>query len=250
MPAGGAIRPDDGKSLRRISPTNIPEKVSTVVLNSISKSYQNGGRPIAVIRGLSLEMAAGTFSIVVGKSGSGKSTLLNLIAGLDRPDGGTIDIDGCRISEMPADALAAFRLAHVGLVFQFFNFLPTLMIEENICLPAYLAGSNRPAAARACSELLSALSIEQLRAKYPHEVSGGELQRAAVARALINRPKLVLADEPTGNLDAENGSAVFGLLLELTRSRGASLIMATHELDFRAQADRIIELKNGAADVH
>jgi putative ABC transport system ATP-binding protein len=220
--------------------------VSQISLSSICKSYKSGGRPQPVLRDLSLSIPAGSFTILIGKSGSGKSTLLNLIAGLDRPDSGSIRIGETEVTTLNADALADFRLTKVGLVFQFFNFLPTLTIEENVRLPAHLAGRSTSSAARSAGELLETMGIQQLAFKFPHEVSGGELQRAAVARALINNPTLVLADEPTGNLDAVNSANVFDLLISQTRSRGASLIMATHELDFSSAADKVVELKSEA----
>ena len=229
--------------------------MSDLIISRLSKSYLSGSQPTPVLRDVSITIPGGSFAVVIGKSGSGKSTLLSLIAGLDRPDGGTIAFENKTLSGMSPDSLADFRLHRIGLVFQFFNFLPTLTIEENISLPAFLAsgsskkkiGEKNSETKANCRELLASLSIEHIRTKFPHEVSGGELQRSAVARALINRPALVLADEPTGNLDAENSASVFQLLLRLTKERGATLVMATHELDFVGSADLSLELRNGAA---
>ena len=227
-------------------PRNSSPLPSYISVAGVSKAYKTGTVTAPVLNNVSIEIAKGSFALVIGKSGSGKSTLLNIIAGLDLPDQGAITIDGIRISSKSPDQLAEFRLRRIGLVFQFFNFLPALTIEENISLPAYLAGTKEAVVRKKCRELLESLSISDIGQKYPHEVSGGELQRSAVGRSLINDPAVILADEPTGNLDDENSSAVFELLHGLTKERGMTLIMASHELEFVRRADITLELRHGA----
>ena len=226
--------------------SNSSSASSYVSVAGVSKAYKTGAVTAPVLNDVSINIAKGTFALVIGKSGSGKSTLLNIIAGLDLPDRGSVKIDGVPLCSKSPDKLAEFRLRRIGLVFQFFNFLPALTIEENISLPAYLAGTKEEVVRKKCRELLGALAISDIGHKYPHEVSGGELQRSAVGRSLINDPAVVLADEPTGNLDDENSSAVFELLHGLTKERGMTLIMASHELEFVRRADVTLELRHGA----
>ena len=176
---------------------------------------------------VSLEVSPGEAVAVMGPSGSGKSTLLNLIAGLDRPDSGTVTVAGNRVDMMSETAAARFRRRNVGFIFQFFNLLDDLTVLDNVLLPAQLAGLPRAQARARAAELLAALRIDKYRSAYPARLSGGERQRVAIARALVNRPALLLADEPTGALDTTTGEEIGGLLLELNRS-GQTLVLVTH----------------------
>jgi len=198
----------------------------SVRLDDVTKVYQPGA-PAAVAE-VSLDVAAGEVVAVMGPSGSGKSTLLNLIAGLDRPTAGTVTVAGQRIDTLGEGALARFRARHVGIVFQFFNLLDDLTVQDNVLLPAQLAGaSRRRARAQAC-ELLERMGIEQHRDAYPARLSGGQRQRVAIARALVNSPELLLADEPTGALDTATGQEIGRLLRELNAA-GQTLVLVTHD---------------------
>ena len=214
-----------------------------VELSDASKHYDGDG-PAAVDR-VSLQLAAGESVAVMGPSGSGKSTLLNLVAGLDRPTGGTVMVAGERIDPLSETGLARFRNRHIGMIFQFFNLLDDLTVADNVLLPAQLAGMPRSAAQARAAELLEALRIDRHRDAYPARLSGGERQRVAIARALVNRPALLLADEPTGALDTATGDEICELLLDLVRS-GQSMLLVTHNPDLAARcAHRTIQLVDG-----
>ena len=220
---------------------------SLVQLENVTKTYDSlraGGSP--AVANISLTVAAGEAVAVMGPSGSGKSTLLNLIAGLDRPTGGTVTVAGQRIDRMSETGLARFRRAQIGMVFQFFNLLDDLTVADNVLLPAQLAGQPKAEARARADELLTKLRIGQYKDTYPARLSGGERQRVAIARALVNRPPLLLADEPTGALDTANGEEIGALLLDLNSS-GQTLILVTHSPDLAARyARRIIEVVDGA----
>jgi putative ABC transport system ATP-binding protein len=194
---------------------------------------------------VTLDLAAGELTAVIGPSGSGKSTLLNLVAGLDRPTGGSVVVDGADLGAMSETALARFRRRRIGIVFQFFNLLPTLTVLENVLLPAQLAAA-RPAAVRSRAlELLCSLGIEDLAGRYPARLSGGQQQRVAIARALINQPRLVLADEPTGALDSPSGAQVMEVLSDLHR-QGQTILLVTHDVRLATRhAERVISLLDG-----
>ena len=216
-----------------------------VIIRDLYKTYHEGDRNLPVLEGVSLDIAAGEFFALLGASGSGKSTLLNLLSGIDSPDSGRILIDGNDITPLNDRQLTLFRRHHIGIVFQFFNLIPTLTVRENITLPGELSGS-RPAAAQArADELLEQVGLRDRAATYPDKLSGGEQQRVAIARALLHEPKLVLADEPTGNLDDETGGTVLRLLLRLTREAGKTLVMATHSAEIARQADRLGRIHDG-----
>jgi putative ABC transport system ATP-binding protein len=211
--------------------------------SQLTKRYDSDGQP-AVDR-VSLELAPGEAVAVMGPSGSGKSTLLNLIAGLDRPTSGTVTVAGERVDKLSETGLARFRRRRIGMIFQFFNLLDDLTVEDNVLLPAQLAGLRRGQARARAGELLAALRIERHRNAYPGRLSGGERQRVAIARALVNRPELLLADEPTGALDTATGEEIGGLLLDLNRS-GQSLILVTHNPDLAARyASRFVQIVDG-----
>ncbi|HLL66925.1 MAG TPA: ABC transporter ATP-binding protein [Micromonosporaceae bacterium] len=221
--------------------------VPVIELHDVSRRYDEG--PPA-LEGVSLTVAAGEAVAILGPSGSGKSTLLNLVAGLDRPSSGTVTVDGIRVDELGEAGSARYRRAKVGMVFQFFNLLDDLTAVDNVMLPAQLAGASRGAALRRATELLGALGIGRHAAAYPGRLSGGERQRVAVARALMNRPALLLADEPTGALDTASGEEVRHLLTDL-HADGQTIILVTHDLALaQACATRTVQLVDGrvAAD--
>jgi len=214
-----------------------------ISLSEVTKRYDSGGHP--AVDAVSLRIAAGEAVAVMGPSGSGKSTLLNLIAGLDRPTGGAVTVAGERVDALSETGVARFRRRRIGMIFQFFNLLDDLTVEDNVLLPAQLGGAPRAQARARAAELLAALRIEQHRNAYPGRLSGGERQRVAIARALVNRPALLLADEPTGALDTSTGDEIGQLLLDLNRS-GQTLVLVTHNPDLAAHfASRMVEIVDG-----
>ena len=193
----------------------------------------------------SVEVHAGQALAVVGPSGSGKSTLLHCLIGLLVPDGGTVGFEGITLSDQIDRRRSAVRLERMGVVFQFGELLPELTIRENVALPRWLIGDSKSAAASAASELLATFDIEQLGDRHPADVSGGERQRAAVARSLVHEPSVVFADEPTGSLDSANADNVIATLLERTRSKEQALLLVTHEARFAEQCDRVVTMRDG-----
>jgi putative ABC transport system ATP-binding protein len=212
---------------------------------NVTKQFQEGEHPRVVLNNLSASIDAGEFVAMVGRSGSGKSTLLNLLAGLDQPTSGEIWIGDTRVSALNDRDRTLFRRDHIGFVFQFFNLIPTLTVRENVLLTAELSGwSVRDARAQA-QRLLDAVGLLDRANVFPDKLSGGEQQRVAMARALCADPQVILADEPTGNLDADTGAQVLDLLTRLARERGKTLIMVTHSPDVAALADRTLKLDHG-----
>lgn len=214
-------------------------------IHGLRKTYSPGCAQCTVLRDVRLEVQAGEFLVLLGASGSGKSTLLNLISGVDQPDEGSIAIQGIDITRLSETARTVFRRDHIGIVFQFFNLISTLTVLENITLPLELRGENRRRSEARALELLKRVGLADRAHDYPDRLSGGEQQRVAIARALIPQPTLVLADEPTGNLDSENGRRVLALLIELTREAGRTLIMATHDPAIVPLADRVVRVQDG-----
>jgi putative ABC transport system ATP-binding protein len=214
-----------------------------VRISQVTKRYDNDGQP--AVDNVSLAVAPGEALAVMGPSGSGKSTLLNLIAGLDRPTGGMVTVAGERVDKLSETGLARYRRARIGMIFQFFNLLDDLTVEDNVLLPAQLAGLRRGQARARAGELLAALRIGQYANAYPGRLSGGERQRVAIARALVNRPELLLADEPTGALDTATGEEIGRLLLDLNSS-GQTLVLVTHNPELAARyASRTVQITDG-----
>ena len=220
-----------------------------VELRGLCRSFGEGECRRSVLNQVELEVAAGEFLVFLGKSGSGKSTLLNMLSGIDRPDAGSVRVDGRELGAMSERELTRFRRDHIGIVFQFFNLIPILTVLENVILPAELAGESGPALRARGRELLARTGLEALADNYPDVLSAGEQQRVAIARALIREPALVLADEPTGNLDTDSAARVMTLLLSLTRGAGKTLVMATHDRDSLPLADRVGRIEDGALSV-
>ncbi|MCS6835655.1 MAG: ABC transporter ATP-binding protein [Anaerolineae bacterium] len=212
---------------------------------NLRKVYEEGGRQRVILHDLNLTIYEGEFFVLLGKSGSGKSTLLNLLSAIDRADSGRIFIGDTELTALSEQAQTLFRRDHIGIVFQFFNLIPTLTVLENITLPRELGGQPRKRAEARARHLLERVGLAGRADSFPDKLSGGEQQRVAIARALAHEPLLVLADEPTGNLDEENGQRVLALLLELTREAGKTLIMATHNPEVVPFADRVARMHDG-----
>src|SRR5262245_27546976 len=215
---------------------------SLVRLDRVTKDYSEGRELRHVLKDASLEVAEGEFVAIRGRSGSGKSTVLNLVAGIDRPSSGEIYFAGAALSQLGPRERTLLRRDHIGFVFQFFNLIPTLSVLENVLLPAELSGRDE---SRRAAELLERVGLADRAASFPDRLSGGEQQRVAIARALVRDPRLVLADEPTGNLDDATGAAVMGLLDALTRRAGKTLLLATHSREVGALADRVVTIDAG-----
>jgi putative ABC transport system ATP-binding protein len=214
-----------------------------VVAEGLWRRFLEGEAEHVVLAGADLAVAAGEFVALVGPSGSGKSTLLNILGGIDLPDAGRVRFAGLSITDLDERARTLFRRRELGFVFQFFNLIPTLTVEENLLLPLELNGL--PASREAVRGLLERVGLAHRAGAWPDRLSGGEQQRVAVARALVHRPRLLLADEPTGNLDADTGEAVLDVLAGLVRAEGATLIVATHSERVVRRADRVLLLRQG-----
>ena len=212
-------------------------------VESLSKEYLSGGRPLTVLKDITLEIPTGELAAIVGPSGSGKTTLLGLLAGLDRPTRGRVVVDGTDLTALSEDGPATFRAERVGFVFQSFHLIPTLTARENVEVPLELRGEE--ARGRA-DELLARVGLKGREHHYPAQLSGGEQQRVALARAFSNRPRILFADEPTGNLDQGTGQRVVDILLELNRELGTTTVLVTHDLELARKARRVIRLADGA----
>jgi putative ABC transport system ATP-binding protein len=216
-----------------------------VELRGVTKAYREGGAERVVLRAVDGSIRRGELCVLIGRSGSGKSTLLNLIGGIDVPTAGEIVVDGLPLARATEARRTLFRRHHVGFVFQFFNLIPTLTVDENLRLPLELNGRPRDAARARVGALLDEVGLADRGDAFPEQLSGGEQQRVAVARALVHEPLLVLADEPTGNLDLDTGRQVLDLLDRLTRRAGRTMVMATHSPEVVGLADRIFRLQDG-----
>lgn len=211
----------------------------------VRKVYRQGENEIIALAGATLEIPKGSFAAIMGPSGSGKSTLLHLIGGLDRPTSGDLMVDGRLIGQMSDDQVTLFRRTAIGFVFQFFNLLPTLTALENVALPLVLDGRPKDEADRRAQALLEKIGLEQRKNHLPEEMSGGEIQRVAVARALAFDPPILLADEPTGNLDSKNGTAILKLLKQINRQDHCTVVMVTHSEEAARYGDQTIFLRDG-----
>ena len=216
-----------------------------IELNKVSKFYQGGDKQHQILEGIHLGIPPGEFVALLGPSGSGKTTLLNLISGIDLPDQGEVIIDGEKINTLNDQQRTLFRRHQIGFVFQFFNLIPTLTVIENLQFPLELCGIMTADKMQELKRLLDRLGLKDKAARYPEQLSGGEQQRIAIARAMIHHPKLLLADEPTGNLDERTGTQVLSLLLELAAQQAMTLLVVTHSQVVADKADRILYLKNG-----
>ena len=214
-------------------------------LRGITKNFRRGAETVHVLHGLDLDLRRGEFLALMGPSGSGKSTLLNLLAGLDRPTAGSIDVGGQRIDSMGSGALARWRSRHVGLVFQFYNLLPVLSAAKNVELPLLLAPLGRAQRKRQVATALELVGLEHRAKHLPRQLSGGEQQRVGIARAIVTDPTLILADEPTGDLDRKTGDGILDLMQALNTQHGKTIVMVTHDPHAAARASRILHMVDG-----
>ncbi len=215
-----------------------------IMARGLEKTYTSGGRPLRVLHSIDLEVASESFVAVVGPSGSGKTTLLGLLAGLDEPTAGRVELDGQDLFALTEDERAEFRARRVGFVFQTFHLLPTLTALENVLVPLELRGRGREAKTRAVT-LLERVGLEDRMGHYPAQLSGGEQQRVALARAFANEPKVLFADEPTGNLDQETGTTIVSMLAELNEEARTTLVLVTHDPQIAERAHRVVRLTGG-----
>jgi putative ABC transport system ATP-binding protein len=218
--------------------------MAQIELTDVSKTYRNHV-PVHALSGVNLTLEKGEFAASVGPSGSGKTTLLNLIGGLDAPDTGIIRVAGLEVTSTPASQLAEFRLRHIGFVFQSFNLFPVLTVKENLEFVPALRGVPKAERTERAERLLAELGLSDLRNKRPDELSGGQQQRVAVLRAILTQPDLVLADEPTANLDSENAALLLDMMERLNRERGITFLFSTHDTAVMNRARRLIRLKDG-----
>ena len=216
---------------------------AVVVAREVARRFGQGDTAVDALRGVSLEVARGKLTTVMGPSGSGKSTLMHILAGLDRPSSGTVTVDGTEITTLGDTDLTKLRRTHIGFIFQFFNLLPMLSAEENITLPLSIAGEKPDAAW--LEQLIASVGLTDRRKHRPSELSGGQQQRVAIARALVSKPTVVFADEPTGNLDSRTGGEILELLREAVESVGQTTVMVTHDARSASIADRILFLADG-----
>jgi putative ABC transport system ATP-binding protein len=219
--------------------------LAILTVANVEKKYQGGQAGVAALRGVSFQAQAGEFIALMGPSGCGKSSLLHILGGIDRPTKGSVRLGDLQLDDLGEEEMTRLRRREIGFVFQFFNLLPTLTVLENVTLPLLLDGGGERQANQLALELLERVGLTERAAHFPAELSGGEMQRAAVARALISKPKLVLADEPTGNLDSENGRQVMQLLAEINRDLGVTIILATHSDDAAQFTRRILRMRDG-----
>lgn len=221
------------------------DDVAVLEVRDVSKRYQRGDRDITAVDGVSLTLDSGAFAAVVGPSGCGKSTLLHVAGAMDRPTGGEVWLEERLLGTLDDDALTRLRRERIGFVFQFFNLLPTLTVVQNIGLPLLLAGEPVRDVDRRAERWAQEVGLGHRLDHFPQQLSGGEAQRAAIARAVIHRPAVIIADEPTGNLDSANGARVLDLLRTVNRETGAALLLATHDASVAAAADRLVQMRDG-----
>jgi putative ABC transport system ATP-binding protein len=216
---------------------------SVISLQNVEKIYKTKAGPLKVLKGVNLEIKEGEFVAIVGPSGSGKSTLINMITGIDRPTSGEVYV-GQRLTKLSENQVAKWRGRNIGVVFQFFQLLPTLTVLENVMMPMYYTGTYRGRRKERAMELLEMVDLPDVAHKYPSQISGGQQQRAAIARALANNPKVLVGDEPTGNLDAVSAGLVFAMFEDLV-AQGMTIVMVTHDRDLAGQIPRVEEVRDG-----
>jgi putative ABC transport system ATP-binding protein len=219
--------------------------MSLLVASGLARTYTGGSATVRALDGVSFAVGHGEFVALMGPSGCGKSTLLHLCGAMDRPSAGSLSLEGRSLAALSDDELTRVRRDRIGFVFQFFNLLPSLTLGENVALPCLLAGRSAQEAKARAAALADRVGIGHRMAHYPQEVSGGEMQRAAIARALVHEPALLIADEPTGNLDSENGARVLALLVELNRDLRVTILLATHAHEVAAAAGRVLRMRDG-----
>jgi putative ABC transport system ATP-binding protein len=220
--------------------------VAILEAEALTKTYVGGAAPVTALAGVSFDIDPGEFVALMGPSGCGKSTLLHLCGAMDHPTSGRVTLEGRVLGDLSDDDLTRVRRERVGFVFQLFNLLPTLTVLDNIALPCLLAGMRAPEAESRARALADRVGLSHRLTHYPQQISGGEMQRAAIARALVHQPAILVADEPTGNLDSENGANVLALLEALNRETGVTVLLATHAADVAAAADRVLHMRDGA----
>lgn len=237
------VKPESKSSSN--SSESIPTGGALVQIEGLSKIFQEGEMQRTVLNQVSLTFEPGEFVVLLGHSGSGKSTLLNLISGIDQPSAGSVKVNGVSVTELDERSRTLLRRDQIGFVFQFFNLIPTLTVLENVTLPQELAGRSSQVAQQSAMKLLEQVELADRKDTFPDKLSGGQQQRVAIARALAHNPLLVLADEPTGNLDEETGQRVLEILLNLVRATNKTLVMATHNPDIARRADRVLRVQDG-----
>ncbi len=221
---------------------------SMISIRGVTKTFRLGNQDVRALRGIDLEVPAGCYVSIMGPSGSGKSTLFNMIGGLDVPTSGDVFIEGCRLRELDSDQLAWFRCHKIGFIFQSFNLVTTMTAQENVAIARTFAGCDYEQSLRDAAEILERVGLGHRLRHLPSEVSGGQQQRIAIARALVNKPLIILADEPTGNLDLKTGQDIIDLLDEMKQSFGVTIVTATHDMKMVSASDYLARIRNGVID--
>lgn len=217
----------------------------SIQIQDLKKSYKLGNTNLEVLRGININLPQGKLITLMGPSGSGKSSLMHILSGIDKPDSGRVVVKGKDISQFSEKEMTLYRRNKIGIIFQFFNLMPYLTSAENVCLPLYLAGLGKREAHQKAQKALSLVGLEKRIFHKPYELSGGEQQRVAIARSIVNEPEILFADEPTGNLDTENSDHIMELLVKLQKENGFTILMVTHNADIGAKGDIKLQMKDG-----